>query len=436
MPSSTTTAQNVREHSLCTEVCRQIIHYLSPFWLAVLSILVISFFISGFFAVIIEDRQNALFPFFLLAAWRLPRFERHRMPLAMVVMALLLWLGVKAGRAAINLSASDQVMLSRLEGDNNGLKARSFSQQYNRIAATYRLAALNSIQRSFPDDLEAQAWLKKTGHQSFLIRGQSNFFRLNFPSNMSNYLAAYENVFSEAEVPAHIKDAAQSFELTLGRDLALIKLPASGMFLVVAYLPEAINIPANDPELAAHALVWLARALRANKTDCSTHSGNQWDCARNQSEQEDALVALLKTQGTWAFRGPEALAYYLLASRTLFEFLGGKNENKTLLDSALRRFGKAAEFAPERLNPELFSCSLNNAAVALFAQPDFELSLARANRWLMRAAAKKDSTGKPLLCAKAALLNLYLLDYQIAFSSKLPPPRQKHKRKHKRHKLK
>jgi len=374
--------------------------HLSFPWLTVLCGALLAFYVSAYFDVAIESRQQAIFPIILVALWRAPIDSKQRLPILMVLAVFMLWLMLSVGPFVGSNTAGRPVFFAQLSDDEHGLKVRGYVQRYNEIARTYNLPAADLLRRNIDEDREANEWLSGSTVAGLLITGAPRWLRV-VPKPV-DYTASSSFTFGSSGIPADTAQQAQSLGLAPGVDLLFMHLDSLGFPLAASLLPEAFSVPADMPELTLHFLAWFAGAV--------SPLASEGDRARERAMRYAALVEAASLEGPWTTKTPLGVAYYMLATFDLMEALADGDGRRGRFDLIIKKFGDAAAYVTPMDAPEVFAAVMNNAAIAAAANAISREERNRAKAWFWKAMVVTGKDGRQVKAARTAFLNLYLLD--------------------------
>lgn len=372
--------------------------------MSILFLLVILVLIAPSLGFLAEDAQTVMFPLCSIAFYFIPKSREQRLPLALIVLISILWIGTSAFvRGALPTSAqTPHVYLSRLSGDGDGLRARAIYQRYNEIARTYELPKMELVQRFFSTEDDARQWLRSSPQSPFVIWGSPEWYGLVFaPSQDPLFLPHRMNSLCSGKSD-RTASPASSGEICIP--------PFEGHFKLV-FLPESIGIPDEPPELGRHFIAWLARGLSLQKAEIAPDPGP--DAGRLMSEsaqllamRRDALTEALRIEGPWASGNPHGLAHFLLGTLDCIEWLNQADESSRLLESSLGHLRKAASLVAKSDNPRLFAAIFNNAALVKLLLAEGNEDVLQAKRWLDLAVdSEKEGRGLRYALENLALVN-------------------------------
>jgi hypothetical protein len=386
---------------------------ISLLWFVLLAIIMSTFWITVAFGVSIEDVQGFLFPLVLVVCWRLPKRASWRLPFPLVVLTLVLWIALHLSGLAIAKSSGNNVFLSRLEGDQIGLSARELYQRYSEIATTYGLPPMSLVQLRFEDDTQARKRLLESPRSPFVITGSRDWLRAVFPLDAPFYLSHYASVLGPQQMASAVPEEVRAFAASLSPGVVFLKLPLVGVPLVVLFQPEAVNVPGGFTELNLHALGWLAKGLeRPEENGDSNGPGSRSAEDSKRAVRYEALLEAVDILDDWKTGGLLGVCRYLIATQDLLTAIDDQDTRPERFDSIIMRLGEAGAVSSKKSDPEVFAALLNNAAVTRAVQSGAAgEDLSKAKKWLWKAMRVRDAHGQPVLGAKAAFLNFFLLDY-------------------------
>lgn len=399
--------------------------FFSVSWIIFFILLVFLCVLLPRFDFYLEDVQTFLFPLFLLALRKLPRNTRFRLPLGLVVTALLFWLVGALNVRAFSSSVSNNslVYLSRLEADKDGLLGRDLYLRYNEIAKTYSLPRMALVQRSFSHDEEAESWLEKRSSAIFLVHGLAEWLRVIVPDR-SSYFDEPGFIFKQTNTEELAKEA-KDYSINLSKNSLVVQPDFFPVPLVFSTHPGLINLPGATPELGRHFLAWMARAIGPHidkdeglgevfLVDANGFRRNDGDSVARGREDVDAirkhfLYNAISIDGPWKTLAPRSAALFYLGLLESKDISDGQYYSAAALKCALAAFKNAASFVEKRFNADIYAAIFNNAAVLQIIAAENARDIARARQWLTKAAMLPE-TGVSNHASKLAMLNLLMLD--------------------------
>jgi hypothetical protein len=376
--------------------------------LVLLPLLVVALRIFAYFGVRIEDLQFVFFPLVLLVFVLLPRKASHRIPLSLISLSIVLWLGSAAYVEGLlpGLRHRPTSVISRLSSDVDGMQARALFVRFNEIARTYELPEIEILQRSFADAAEARNWLIAHKRSPFVVRGDIDWLQLNFLTRISAYLlpiapVAGGNILFDAPSVVDQQRALSRWQLEVGTDVILLQVPGYVRPFALVFQPSQAQTSSEPSELTRHWLAWLAAALHIPpKHVLDLESQHRFLATRIDALNEANLIS-----GPWKSDEPRALSEHLSAT---LQLLDAALSHSVQASESLAQFRSAAGRVRRTESPELFSAIFNNAAVALLFQSDTVEDFARAVKWL--ELSSETAGGETVdAAARAAMYNLEAL---------------------------
>lgn len=365
-----------------------------------------------------EDLQTFLFPLFLVAFLVFFRRLQFRIPAAAVLLLTGVWAFNALHVRGYLATAGHSAYFARLENDPTGLVGRGAMLRINHIADTYGLSTSEPVQRRFSSLSAAGQWLAAQLGAPAVVTGSSSSFSVLVTPRIDKAAESMLTRFRRA-VPGGVEDIS-SLERSYGLDPASagvqVTFPGSSQPLIVLLSPEVIPVPGEPVEMNRHYLAWLLNGLlRVTEAD-STEAIRQLGLRKKELVPEiarlpaaiDSFSEAALIVGDWPNPSPLIAARFFLASMLLIESVDGRFEEAPL-KLADDTFRSAAGFTRGQAKDALTAALWNNHAVARLMRWNDDDSR-EARRWLERAAAVTDETGKPVRGARAAMINLILLD--------------------------
>ena len=382
------------------ELCAGLFSSLRMSAFAALVLLIFAGVLAHQLGVLQEDIQVVLFPFFCFLLFVLPVQRHFRPPLALISLAVFLWLSSVVYSHVIQPRAESDVpyfSVSRLDSDGGGVFVRQMSKRYDTISGTHDLPPLRVVVQSLDSTLLAQEWLREgSPRQLFVVSGASSWLQIVFNpdirwSSKAEFLRRLDPDLGSANSLANIE--------TVPFKVQWVPRP-----LLLATLPRSIDSPAGgSKEFVLHALGWLSKALSTHLSSNSTNDLVDPGTA-------DALAQLSADSRIGLSNGIAAIGQYLQALVLLAEYQSQGSVGDEIIDRAIALFRDAARFVKMESNPELFSVVFNNAGVALMAVADTPEELYKARFWI-RVAHDASAFGDTLPTgSQVAMENLLRLD--------------------------
>ena len=377
------------------------------------------FFSLRFAGIAIEDLQTFLFPIFLGSFLLLFRGLGSRFLGFATVFAVVFWafgalhvrgyLGPKSGAA----------YFARLKDDPTGLVGRGVMLRVNHIADTYRLSELAPLQRKFNGRQGARRWIDQQPESPALVAGTNEMFQIFVSSNFDQSIDRLLSRFRRAPLTraGEIEKLAQQYGFDTAHEGVEISIPGSDTPLILVSAPEIISVPGQPVEMNRHYLAWLLNGvMRLSETEAGPALRQLGlkkkdlipDLARLPAAT-DAFNEASRIVGDWPTPLPMITSRFFLATLNLIEGIDGRFEDGPV-KQADELYRSAAGFARRELNDPVIAALWNNRAVARLLLSTEENDVREAKRWLLRAAAVIDSSGSPVRAAKAAMVNLVLLE--------------------------
>ena len=377
------------------------------------------FFSLRFAGIAIEDLQTFLFPLFLGSFLLLFRGLSSRFLGLAVAATVLIWavgalhvrgyLGPKSGAA----------YFARLNDDPTGLVGRGVMLRVNHIANTYNLSDLVPLQRMFNGRQSARRWIDQQPESPALVAGTNEIFQIFVSSHFDQSIDRLLSRFRRAPLSRadEIQQLAVKYDFDTSRDGVEIALPGSDTALILVSAPEIITVPGRPVEMNRHYLAWLLNGvLRLSETEAGPALRQLGlkkkdllpDLARLPAAT-DAFNEASRIVGDWPTPLPMITSRFFLATLNLIEGIDGRFEEGPIRQ-ADDLYRSATGFARRELNDPVVAALWNNRAVARLLLSSEENDLREVKRWLLRAAAITDSAGNPVLGARAAMINLIMLE--------------------------
>ena len=329
-----------------------------------------------------EDLQLILFPILTLCYWQLPKNREFKIPIFFLAVSTILWATstylVQNNKCVFSCDSS--LAISRLHDDHDGLKTRQVYQRLKEISRTYHLSNAELLHKTFNSDEEAQAWLALESRSPFLLRGDSNWYRIVFGKNKRRYLG-----IDSSKAPQKSNKNSETISVTI---------PSIDTSLLITLLPEAISLPAQPDELSRHYSAWLAQGLHTHAFRAPVGNHRVSYRSRSIATRRDAFNEALLIDGAWKSPTAHGLAHFLLGTLDLVEAKMQDNAQPALLSSALTHMKQAAGLISRKHDKELEAAIFNNAAVALLAVETNKQTEKKAIDWLMRAGTSQFLGGK------------------------------------------
>jgi hypothetical protein len=348
----------------------------------------------------VEDLQTALFPLVVLCVWRLPKSRRSGLPAPVLAALLCVWavsaLSVRGFLPDVMLR--EGVYLSRLDGDPSGLITRGLLWSYNRHAEEISGARMNMVERRLPSDADAAEWLKSRKRALAALRGSAGWMRLVFPPGSEIFRT--DGSDRARELPLGIREVAESYGIADDENIRFVRHENVPVPLALVLFPEAVTLPAEPVELAREYLASLSEGLIRIR-------GVEPPDVRDL--QRASFLNAAAVDGRWKTNAPRALARLAAANVDLLAALEEPEPEQGLLGCARYNFFSAVGSVQLRYAPEVASAIFNNIAVAIMVDAYSRKDLRDVRDFLL-TAARADAGGQPMRGAKAAIVNLILLD--------------------------
>lgn len=308
-----------------------------------------------------DNLQTALFPIVVGLIWFLPKDPARRLPLLLLLGALLCWAGSALairGYLPINVYQTPYV-ITRLQGDPEDKIQRAIFHRFNQVALSFKLPQLGLVVRS---NLEQPAEWAETRGVAALLQGETKTLTVGFP-----------------------RKGVQTREVGAG----ILPTPLK----VVSSLP-VISIGVRSSESFGHFLPWFLAALNT------------------PAAAAEEKLSLLRMASVVAAPNSEYglrfIARFFLGTETLLSAVQGSDVQEGALrcalsnvEAALRQVrGRRVRWASGEI-----AAALNNGAVARLLLAESREDLEVASDWF-RQAAKIRSGSRPALAAKVAAENM------------------------------
>ncbi|MCB0323380.1 MAG: hypothetical protein KDD69_07390 [Bdellovibrionales bacterium] len=378
--------------------------YISPLWGGLLLLLVSVLYLTPSLGWRVDDVQMVLFPFVLLAFWRLPRSTRFRLPVPLVVLAVALWLTSAAYVEGIFAGSLPETgaYVARFEKDPRGMAGRDLLRRYNQIARTYELPRAMQLEHVV-SAADIQTFLDEHRLTPFVIFGRADWFDMEFSGNIARYLGPLLPAIGEPAAEAALREARQ-MGLFHGENVILIQPSGFAWPLAVTYQPEKMVVPGEPAELTRHWAAWLGQGL-VGQPKLVEHLGITEARAAFIATRNDGFAEAAQIAGAWKTNSPLGLAEYFVGTLELLDAATSDHFSDTLRNSVLARYRTAAGYVEQESSPETYAAIFNNAAVALLFTADETKDLEQVRRWLDTALDTKVRGDIPL-GVKAALFNM------------------------------
>jgi hypothetical protein len=376
-------------------------------------------YIARRFSLSIELLQSCFFPLLMLLFWRLPRSASFRLPAPLVGFGLLGWavatLNIHGYLPA--LRSGPVVFLSKLDNDTDEREARAFVLRYISIARAYELPRIEIVLRKFQDGEQGTQWLRSHGAGSLLLSGSAEWLSVNFPDNAMSLPSTGGRV--KPEYDQLLRREAERWKVNLQARNRIIVIPGLDVPVVVAVVPQSLNVSGNPTELARHYIGWLARAVGPDSGLYREFGDNQqgvggidsFERLQRFAFRADAVSQTTMMLGAWRSPEPISAARFLFATVSLVEALQEGSAQSQAIDAALSLYGGAQKLLRKSEEPELLSLIRNNMSAARLLQDNSEDDLSKIRREFITAAEITDNNGIPTRGARLAMLNLEMLEY-------------------------
>ncbi len=366
----------------------------------------------------IEDLQTYLFPIFLLAFAFLFRALELRISRIGFLVLLAVWAVDALHVRGFLGQRGGLTNFARLENDPNGLIGRGAMLRINHIADTYDISKTAPLQRLFEGSDEAERWIEGRADTPALIAGSGESF-IVFPAPSLG--AALDRMLSRfrratVEPTAELEQLTRSYGLEIESTVE-VTIPGSNRPLLLISSPDRISVPGEPVEMNRHYLAWLSNGLvRLTEAD-TTPALRQLGLRKKEILPDlarlpaaiDSFTEASRIIGDWPTPTPVIAARFFLGSMFLIEAVDGQIE-PAAAQAADEVFKSAAGFTRGQSANPVAAALWNNHAVARALFTSGEDDLREAKRWLLRAAAVNDKSGRPVRAAKAAMINLILLE--------------------------
>lgn len=401
------------------ELLQSFVQSLERVWLLGLLLLLLVFYILPYFAVPIEDAQTALFPLLLICLWRLPKDSRWRLPLPLVGALGAVWAfsALQIYGFLPNSYASAGVFVSRLDDDAEGSLTKSFVQQYNTVARSYRQPVMRLLPRKMQSVVEAEQWLEKESEALMLLTGNAKWMTVVLPGKIPVIEQLIQASVKTTDDSAFRSTIAQ-YKLTLEDDVARVDFWDLGVPLVIVKSPESFDLPSTPLTLVAHYLAHFSAALEGGTQlqDQLSGRGLREFTADELPElklasERDAFAVAGQFEGGWKTLGPLGVANFFIGTIDLLQAnRAAPVFQLSDLYCSEQHFRTAAGLAFVNSYFEAHSAIFNNAAVAKILSARNARDMLKARSWFEAAVAEADQRGRYPRGARAALHNLRMLN--------------------------
>ncbi len=279
---------------------------------AAFSLFVIKCCVSA--GVRVEDIQEYSFILVLVMFYYLQDFLRINLSKNIIILVLVFWVFLQA-RVFIMRELGyyrGKVLISKLEGDSEGYRAREIARGIKVIAKTYHLSGPSLI----PYDLKSEniaKWFSVEGRPALIVAGSTSSPVLELP--ISQF---YSKVISD--------ERFNQEKFWLEKDTLNIKLSGYERALSLPLPPSKVSLAGEDSNVIKHYIGWLSGYFHP---ELSHHS----------VIRQDTIHETAKISFPWKSYEPRALALYLKSLEELFEAY--PHFSKTQADSILVRLDKA-----------------------------------------------------------------------------------------------